>query len=211
MKNILKLILAVFALNSCVELPDLLPNGSGEDSDMVIYEYDAQVNDFEAWTAVVADDFLTFGFVDNEAEGVSCGDYILTVANGQVLNGNPLDGGSFGANGVSYLGLQEGALLGGTILGDWKNNIKILPLEASFGFEGCVFASAPFYYIQPDQDVILGIRIRNANGQWHYGWIVVYLQLEYLPPPFDLIPIKKLYVRMVGYNKLAGTNVRIGE
>ncbi|MEZ5008185.1 MAG: hypothetical protein R2728_06145 [Chitinophagales bacterium] len=185
MKNLWIFCLSVFMLNSCVELPDLLPNGTGEDSDMVIVEYSSTLNNALTGNFLVVDDNLSIRYYFN---GSGCdGTFDMQMIFGNILM--TLDG--------KFRFLEEGDLVGGLVDGTWGNN-------------GALYSTMDFfwychntYYLPEDQDVAIGIRFRDSNLQWHYGWVVLYLDTT---EPYELLNIKA-----VGYNKKAGTNVRIGH
>lgn len=196
MKNSLLFLATIFMLHSCVELPNLLPNGSGEDSDMVIVEYnDLLKNLVTSYNlasfddTLVVDDMLSIRFYFN-TPGTSCnGSYEMHMVNGHLLKVN--------SGGNEFQFLTEGDLVGGIVEGTWGNN-GVISVTQDF-YAVCIKT----FHLPENKDAVVGIRFKDNLNKWHYGWVVFYLDTTG--------PNEELYLKAVGYNKLPGTNVRIGS
>lgn len=187
MKNSLLFLATIFMLNSCVELPNLLPNGSGEDSDMVIVEYNsllAHLTDDDDFIHV--DDALSVNFQFN---GSGCiGSTNLKIVNGNILTEVGLE--------PTFKFSSAGDLVGGIVEGVWSNNVPFSSIQDLF------WVCLTTYYIPDDVDAVVGIRFKDDDNKWRYGWMVFYLDTS--------TGNRKIYLKAVGYNKQPGTNVRIG-
>lgn len=184
----------LFLLNSCVQLPNLLPNGSGEDSDMVIVEYNTLLRDLVFDDVLVVDEMLSIDFVFTPSYIDCAADYKMKVLNGHILLGNKVQVGLEIIDEFQYL--NQGDLLGGLVQGVWKNEAIIYSIQDFFQ---CV----TFYNINDDTDAIIGFRFKGASGLFHYGWMVFYLDTT--------STYSKLYLKAIAYNKLPGVNVRVGR
>lgn len=179
MRNRVVLIMAVLCatLSACVQLPNLLPNGSGSNSDMVIIELNTLIGD-----PIVVNDSLTIEF-GLHPDFDACPSTYFKVVNGNVLtdnNQNPVI-------------LDEGDLVGGFVDGYWKGR-GFLSYGQLF-ISGCLYLPS----FEFNQDSVIGIRF-NVNGKTHYGWAI-----------FNADSNSIITLKTVGYNKLPGVNVRIGE
>lgn len=184
-KVCLGILLILLTSGSCVQLPNLVPNGSGE-PDMAVYELNLPFPDY-AQTLTV-DEQLTFTFLDDVFFNY-CGAQLLKVTNGQVLAPSALNAAEL------YSGLSADEVVGGWAPGQWSPYYIVTASTDWYTF--CLYQ----HYIVADRDVVMGLRFR-MDGAWHYGWIVLYL---------DTVtgPSNKLYIKRVGYNLQAGMNVRI--
>jgi hypothetical protein len=174
----------LFSFVSCVQLPDLLPNGSGEDNDMVIVELNEILGASET---ITINDSLDLVFFRNETE--VCPGLMLKITNGNIL-------AAFNDTKVP-VELTEGDLVGGFVEGTWSNRV-LLNSGMEF-FPGCVYLPI----ISVDQDVIVGIRFKSNANKTHYGWMVLRVDSTSGNNDYQL--------KAVGYNKQSGVNVRIGN
>ncbi len=187
MRNLIYLVLIISTLSSCDSLlPNLIPNGEGEDSDMVVVELDISIPPFTE--TLVIDNKLTLFFDDGDNSFLGCGTRVLRVMHGQVLKTDNDD-----ENG-RYLGLTNGDLVGGIINGTWNDRFRIAEIW------DYIFSCVPMNNISIDQDVIFGIRFLS-NGRLHYGWVKVYVDPDSHYP----------YIRTVAYNKKPGVFARVGQ
>ncbi len=153
MKKIISICISSLLLMACVQLPNLLPNGSGEDADMEILELNAPVN-YDG-TLVVNED-LTLNFPVDFVVG-SCVKWFIEVENGNVLTQNNLH----------PVALQQGDLVGGFVEGYWKNKTQV-KYGVQF-YPDCVY----FPTFNFEEDTVVGIRFKIAN-KYHYGWMILY-------------------------------------
>lgn len=177
--RLLSIALSVLVVSSCVQLPNLLPDGSGENSDMEIIELNAAVN--YGGTLTVNED-LTLNFPVEQIVG-ECAEWFIQIDNGHVLTQNNLH----------PVALQEGDLVGGIIEGYWKPKTQV-----KYGiqfFPECVY----FPTFEFEEDTIVGIRFK-INNKFHYGWMILYADAN-----------SNISIKTIGYNKLAGVNVRISN
>lgn len=176
----------IVAIPSCIPLPNLVPNGQGEDSDMAVFELNIPFPEYDE--TLTLDETLELTFVDDDFF-VQCGANLFVAAGGQALQTfNYTSSGK-------YRGLSAGDVVGGVTLGNWQPNY-IAGVYQDFIYT-CVYDSR----IVSDQNVIIGIRFR-IDGSWHYGWVILY---------FDTVNFesRQLFIKAVGYNRLPGVNVRV--
>ena len=193
MKNILSVLIAILFLSSCVELPNLLPNGEGNSSDMLIISLEQELinlsNQFPD-TLKVNDSIEIILTLANP--NTECSDIKIGVGNGQILKGL--------SNSKYYNGLNNGSLLGNATIGSWNNSYLITDR-----FPVPTILCQNDHLIVRNKDVYLGCRLKFSDNQWYYGWIVLSVQ-DFFPVADQILTVRKF-----GVNKTAGVNARIGE
>jgi hypothetical protein len=175
------ILLMIGLLVSCVQLPDLLPNGSGNNSDMVIVELNEILGSTEI---ITVNDSIDLEFDRNEIE--TCGDLLMKITGGNIL--------ALFDNNTKPVELTEGDLVGGFVEGVWSNRV-ILYSGMQF-FPGCV--NLP--NITSNEDVVAGIKFKTSANKTHFGWVVLNVDSNTI-----------VTLKAIGYNKQPGVNVRIGN
>lgn len=201
MKKLVFYLLVGFLMNSCVDLPNLLPNGEGENIDMFIYDLNINIAALSFDGTVVVDDDLTIKITRYPNEADECFYQKVGVNNGQVLvpKNFEISLEAF-LTSNTYNGLSQGELVNGySTSTKWANDF-----HTYLGYELvpqlCSYVSS----LNPaSDDVYVGFRFK-INTKWHYGWML-------FDPNFQFPNGAGGYIlKQVAYNKNAGTNVRIG-
>jgi hypothetical protein len=193
MKNLLSILCAILFLSSCVELPNLLPNGPEDPEDMLIVVLEQELvnlsNQFPD-TLKVNDSIEIILTLANP--NTECSDIKIGVNNGQILK----ELGNY----KYYSGLNNGSLLGNATLGAWNNSYLITDR-----FPVPTILCQNDHLIVRNKDVYLGCRLKFSDNQWYYGLIILSVQ-DFFPVADQILTIRKF-----GINKTAGVNARIGE
>ncbi len=197
--RLLTLLLSTQLIFSCVELPDLTPNGSGGNNDMVViqYEYLRVAND----TIIVNDSLKILPTYPNGIWG--CPDLHIKVINGQVLDPTNYYRDPNYFEDDHYLGLKPADLVGGsTQVGKWNWSYQMARGSqiAGLGFSCIIYSRS--YSIIPNQEVIVGMRFKGKHNRWHYGWITFYHDI-------GENRLNHLLIKSVAYNTKTGIRARV--
>ncbi len=158
MRKLIQILSLLFILNSCVQLPNLIPNGSGEESDMVIYEYNNLLNNVVYDDVLVVDDLLSIDFTYYPSNMDCTGDYKMKILGGHILMGGVANLGLTVDR--AFQNLDNVELLGGLTLGEWKYQATIS--HTSDWFSSCLTV----YNMNVDENTVVGIRFKDNEGKF---------------------------------------------